>query len=238
MAVYRTPQKCPKCGRDYNGIYRANDGTFLGDDFLKWDIERHICTPLSDKTVGADEARLIELINYDISWAKSEISALPKVNDGTQRAYFEGFILGAGKAKQRVKAGLSQKEDVPVNCYHLECPNCGIGIDVTPSEGTVIKYVSNAHDIFRNFIRTEHLSAKWEEYLKENPIQLSHKEGELTEENERLRDGLQKTIGLLFNIRHETDYMPDSYYEWIDKVINETDDLIPPDEEEALKTKE
>lgn len=66
---------------------------------------------------------------------------------------------------------------------------------------------------------------------------LSQKEGELREENERLRGGLQKTLGLLFNIRHETDYMPDSYYEWIDKVINETDGLIPPDEEKPSDDK-
>lgn len=43
---------------------------------------------------------------------------------------------------------------------------------------------------------------------------------------------LEKTVGLLTNIRHETDYMPDFYYEWIDKVINEVDDLLPVYEDE------
>lgn len=42
--------------------------------------------------------------------------------------------------------------------------------------------------------------------------------------NQELVDALQKAIGLLTNIRSETDYMPDFYYEWIDKVIDETEE--------------
>lgn len=176
-----TIEDCKKIAKAYHAQYTPlSDKTVgLNLDKLEKEVDNFISGSTKesyeeafkeiDKTVGVD--RLIELINYDISWAKSEIAALPKVNDGTQRAYFEGFILGSGKTKQRVKSGLSQKE------------------------------------------------------------------GELREENERLRGGLQKTLGLLFNIRHETDYMPDSYYEWIDKVINETDGLIPPDEEKPSDDK-
>ena len=36
----------------------------------------------------------------------------------------------------------------------------------------------------------------------------------------------QKLIGILSNIRHEIDYLPDSYYDWIDKVLNETEDVF------------
>lgn len=50
---------------------------------------------------------------------------------------------------------------------------------------------------------------------------------QLLGEKAQLENALQKTVGILFNIRHETDYMPDSYYKWIDKVINEVDDLLP-----------
>jgi hypothetical protein len=43
----------------------------------------------------------------------------------------------------------------------------------------------------------------------------------------QLEHALETTTGILTNIRHETDYMPDSYYEWIDKVMNEVDELLP-----------
>jgi hypothetical protein len=46
------------------------------------------------------------------------------------------------------------------------------------------------------------------------------------------QSALEKTVGILVNIRHETDYMPDSYYEWIDKVINEVDEHLPVYEDE------
>jgi hypothetical protein len=51
--------------------------------------------------------------------------------------------------------------------------------------------------------------------------QLADKDKEIAE----LKSGLAKALGLLWNIRHETDYMPDMYYEWIDKIIHETDEL-------------
>lgn len=43
MAVYRPAAKCPKCGQPYEAINRPNDGTFIGDDFIRWDIENHVC---------------------------------------------------------------------------------------------------------------------------------------------------------------------------------------------------
>lgn len=42
MAVYREPEKCPKCGEEYNGIYSDNEG-FVGDTFIMWDVSGHKC---------------------------------------------------------------------------------------------------------------------------------------------------------------------------------------------------
>lgn len=47
--------------------------------------------------------RLTELINHEILWASEEIKALPRVNDGTENSYFEGYILAMNKAKQIIK---------------------------------------------------------------------------------------------------------------------------------------
>jgi len=55
MAVFRTAPKCPKCGEEYAGIYRKNDGSFIGDDFIKWDIESHVCEKESPPVTGSAE---------------------------------------------------------------------------------------------------------------------------------------------------------------------------------------
>lgn len=54
----------------------------------------------------------------------------------------------------------------------------------------------------------------------------------LIRDKNKLEDALQKTVGILTNIRHETDYMPDSYYEWIDRVVGEVEDLLSEDDED------
>lgn len=55
---------------------------------------------------------------------------------------------------------------------------------------------------------------------------------ELQKEVERLRgellqtkNALSITTGILTNIRYQTDYMSDSYYEWIDRVLNEVNEF-------------
>jgi len=55
MAVFRTAPKCPKCGKEYSGVYRNNDGSFIGDDFVKWDIEGHVCEKESTPVTGTAE---------------------------------------------------------------------------------------------------------------------------------------------------------------------------------------
>ena len=42
----------------------------------------------------------------------------------------------------------------------------------------------------------------------------------------------QKIEGVLINIRHETDCLPDFYYDWIDQVLNEADDIFDDTDEE------
>jgi len=41
----------------------------------------------------------------------------------------------------------------------------------------------------------------------------------------------QKLIGILTNIRHETDYLPEFYYDWIDTVINQTEEIFTSEQE-------
>lgn len=49
---------------------------------------------------------------------------------------------------------------------------------------------------------------------------------ELQQEIISLRIAGQKLECILKNIRNEIDYLPDHYYEWIDKVFNETEEII------------
>lgn len=49
---------------------------------------------------------------------------------------------------------------------------------------------------------------------------------ELEMENIALRQAGEKLIGILTNIRHEIDYLPDTYYEWMNQVIHETEELF------------
>lgn len=43
MSIARTAQKCPKCGESYKGIYADRGKNFVGDTFIRWDKENHIC---------------------------------------------------------------------------------------------------------------------------------------------------------------------------------------------------
>lgn len=48
MAVHRTPPKCHLCGEEYKGIYKDQSDVptghiFVGDTFIRWDIEGHNC---------------------------------------------------------------------------------------------------------------------------------------------------------------------------------------------------
>lgn len=48
MAVYREKPKCPFCGAEIKGIYKdqssiARMQQLVGDAFIKWDWEGHVC---------------------------------------------------------------------------------------------------------------------------------------------------------------------------------------------------
>jgi len=53
----------------------------------------------------------------------------------------------------------------------------------------------------------------------------------LKQKNADLFDAGQKLHGLISNIKHETDYLPDFYYEWAGKVLNEIDEILSDDEQ-------
>lgn len=48
MAIARRAPKCKKCGESYRGIYRDQSNIpimhrLIGDTFIRWDIEGHVC---------------------------------------------------------------------------------------------------------------------------------------------------------------------------------------------------
>jgi hypothetical protein len=43
------------------------------------------------------------------------------------------------------------------------------------------------------------------------------------EDESNLSELEQALLGLILNLRHETDYLPDHYYEWMDKLIHKAD---------------
>lgn len=55
-----------------------------------------------------EEKRLYDLFDYRLSWAKNELAEIPKVNDGTERAYFNGVVLGLGLGKKILKDNIDQ----------------------------------------------------------------------------------------------------------------------------------
>lgn len=54
MAVYREAPICPKCKEPYKGLYRDESKLpvqmrLIGDTFIRWDIEGHVCKPKKDE---------------------------------------------------------------------------------------------------------------------------------------------------------------------------------------------
>lgn len=47
-------------------------------------------------------SRVKQLLAHELNWANNEISSLPEVNDGTEKAYFDGVKLGIGLAKKHL----------------------------------------------------------------------------------------------------------------------------------------
>lgn len=56
MAVFREQQFCPECSQPYKGIYAHSDTPFVGDDFIGWDKEGHVCVVAPSEEVKQNEA--------------------------------------------------------------------------------------------------------------------------------------------------------------------------------------
>lgn len=56
----------------------------------------------------------------------------------------------------------------------------------------------------------------------------------LEQQNQELKEAGQKLLGIILNIRHETDYLPDHYYDWMDQVISETDEILADEDPVAI----
>jgi hypothetical protein len=53
---------------------------------------------------------------------------------------------------------------------------------------------------------------------------MENKEQNIGIENQsNLSELEQSLLGIILNLRHETDYLPDHYYEWMDKLIHKAD---------------
>jgi len=52
--VARRPPTCPNCKEPYQGIYADRGKNFVGDTFIRWDIEEHKC---KDKEMVKTELR-------------------------------------------------------------------------------------------------------------------------------------------------------------------------------------
>lgn len=63
MAVYREALKCPICGEPYEPIIREVGDGFVGDNFIMWDTERHICKPDEGHVLSRYEERLERMVD-------------------------------------------------------------------------------------------------------------------------------------------------------------------------------
>lgn len=43
MAVHREQEICPKCGGEIKSLHNNMGKDFVGDTFLKWDYDSHVC---------------------------------------------------------------------------------------------------------------------------------------------------------------------------------------------------
>jgi hypothetical protein len=51
MAIMRQAPVCQKCGEDIKGVYKNTSLGFVGDTFLYWNYEGHVCKPKEEKKV-------------------------------------------------------------------------------------------------------------------------------------------------------------------------------------------
>jgi hypothetical protein len=43
MAVFRQQEICKNCGQPYKAIHRKTQQLFVGDTFIRWDRDNHVC---------------------------------------------------------------------------------------------------------------------------------------------------------------------------------------------------
>lgn len=87
MAVYRPIPKCSICGEDYNAIYEDRGKYFVGDTFLKWDVENHKCKSNEGSPLSRYEERLENLV--DTIRVISTIDAIVLLKNYVQKFPFE-----------------------------------------------------------------------------------------------------------------------------------------------------
>jgi len=62
MAVARQAPICPRCNKPYDGLYADRGKHFVGDTFIMWDIERHVCKDEEESVLSRYEERLERII--------------------------------------------------------------------------------------------------------------------------------------------------------------------------------
>lgn len=63
MAVLRKAPICPICKNPYDGIYANRGKDFVGDTFIMWDMERHICKSNESSVLSRYEERLERIVD-------------------------------------------------------------------------------------------------------------------------------------------------------------------------------
>jgi len=108
--------------------------------------------------------------------------------------------------------------------------------------------MSNEENEDAEFWTSQRTMLKLESRITELELEISKLQGSLTiainsakrrkeradkleAENKDLRIAGQKLSGVITNINSETYYLPDHYYEWMRKVLSETDEILATEEQ-------
>lgn len=59
--IARTAPKCPDCGQEYRGIYEKRGRNFVGDTFVRWNIEGHRCPAPSTGNMKAPGSKYLTI---------------------------------------------------------------------------------------------------------------------------------------------------------------------------------
>lgn len=84
MAVYREAPKCSECGEKYKSINKDMGNDFVGDTFIRWDVDGHICQ-MQEKGKYVNRSTYQKLAEenkkllYDIRILTAEVDGIPPV---------------------------------------------------------------------------------------------------------------------------------------------------------------